>query len=59
VTLIEGSKLQHAQHSILRRGNMDITVVHMNLIDAQAVGRHDMGLESLVDNIVSWRMLVS
>jgi hypothetical protein len=36
VTLIEGLELQHAQQSTVRRGHMDIKVVHVNLTDARA-----------------------
>jgi hypothetical protein len=59
MTLIEGSELHPAQQSLVRRGHMDITVVHVNLTDARAVGRPAMGLWRPVDNIASWRRLVS
>jgi hypothetical protein len=44
VTFIDELERQHAQESTMRRGNMDITVVHVNLIDSRAAGRHVMGL---------------
>jgi hypothetical protein len=39
VTLIEGLELQHAQQSTVRRGHMDIAVIHVNLTDARACGK--------------------
>jgi hypothetical protein len=59
VTLIEGSELHPVQQSGVRRGHMDITVVHVNLTDARVVGRLAMGLWRPVDNRASWRRLVS
>jgi hypothetical protein len=50
VTLIEGSELHPVQQSSVRRGHMDITVVHVNLTDARVVGKLVMGLLRLVDN---------
>jgi hypothetical protein len=44
VTLIEGLELQHAHESIVRRGHMDITSVHVNLTYSRATGKHAMGL---------------
>jgi hypothetical protein len=50
LTLIEGSKLHPVQHSAVRRGHMDISVIHVNLIGARVVGILAMGLLRLVDN---------
>jgi hypothetical protein len=59
VTLIEGSELHPIQQSSVRRGNMDIAVIHVNLTDARVAGKLAMGLLRLVDNGASWRRLVS
>jgi hypothetical protein len=59
VTLIEGSDLQPLEKSAVRRGHMDIKVVHVNLTDARVAGKLAMGLWRLVDNRASWRRLVS
>jgi hypothetical protein len=44
MTLIEGLEVQHARHITVRRGHMNIAVVHVSLTYARAAGRHDMGL---------------
>jgi hypothetical protein len=44
VTLIQGLELQHAQHSIVRRGHIDIETIHVILTDARVTGRNGMGL---------------
>ena len=44
VTLIGGLEHQHAHESIVRRGHMDIAVVHVNFIDAPTADIHAMGL---------------
>jgi hypothetical protein len=59
MTLIEGSKLHPTQHILVRRGHMDIIVIHVNLTDARVVFEHATGLWRLVDNIASWRRLIS
>jgi hypothetical protein len=59
VTLIEGSNLQPLEQSAVRRRHMEITVFHVNLTDARFAGRLAMVLWRLVENISSWRRLVS
>ena len=44
MTLIEGLELQYAQDITVRRGHMDIAVIHVKLTDARDAGRHAMGL---------------
>jgi hypothetical protein len=44
VTLIKELEHQHAHESTVRRGNMDIEVVPMNLTYDKSTGIHVMGL---------------
>jgi hypothetical protein len=59
VTLINGLDLQLLKKSAVGRGHMDIEIIHVNLKDAQVVGRLVMGLWRPVDSRASWRRLVS
>jgi hypothetical protein len=44
MTLIEGLDVQHACKITVRRGHMDIEVVHVNLTDARDAGKYVVGL---------------
>jgi hypothetical protein len=59
VILIEGSCLQILEKSAVRREHMEIEVIHVNFTDARVACIIEMGLWRLVENIVSWRRLVS
>jgi hypothetical protein len=53
VTMTEGSDLQPLEKGVVRIGNMDIIVVHVNLTNFQIVGRLVMGLWRSVEKITS------
>jgi hypothetical protein len=59
VTLIEGLDLQPLEQSAVRRGNMDIAVINVNLTYDQGASKLSMGLWRPMDNRASWRRLVS
>jgi len=59
VILIEGSCLQSLEKSAVRREHMEIEVIHVNFTDALVAGIIEMGLWRPVENIASWRRLVS
>jgi hypothetical protein len=50
--LIDGSELQPRKQRLVRIGNMDIRVIHVNVTDAEAIGRLVMSLWRQLDNIV-------
>jgi hypothetical protein len=58
MTLIKGLKLQPLEQSAVRRGHMDIKVIHLNLTDTRVADRLVMGLWRPMDNGASWRRLV-